>query len=342
MHGEPGETINVGSPVLEVGDADATAHPATTTADTTEHEAYREEERAGSGNVLIGYGTTERAGRGRRRARVTASTHTAFARESVRAASDSDATPAPVPSSAAASSPAARPDGAGSDKPRTVAVRSPLVRRLARDLGLDVHTITATGADGAITRADVLRAAVDHAVDGVTAQAGAVRLASTPSAPAGGDVDALAVHSREKFSPLRKAVSATLSRSRAEIPEATVWVDVDATSLWNLRPEMAVPGEKAPSITALIARFTLLALAEYPLLASRLNDAADEITTFDGVNLGIAADTPRGLMVPVIAQAHTLTVAQLDAQLRELAETARSGQMPVSYTHLTLPTILRV
>jgi pyruvate dehydrogenase E2 component (dihydrolipoamide acetyltransferase) len=123
-------------------------------------------------------------------------------------------------------------------------------------------------------------------------------------------------------------VSAKLSRSRAEIPEATVWVDVDATELWNLRAQMAPQGGKAPSLTALLARFTLIALAEFPLLASRLSDDASEIIAFDGVNLGIATDTDRGLMVPVIARAHELDVAQLDAALRELAETARAGRMP--------------
>src|SRR5690606_9516424 len=103
----------------------------------------------------------------------------------------------------------------GSDGHRApVAVRSPLVRRLARDLGVDVHTITGSGADGAITRTDVLRAAVDTAVDEVTAPPTGIP-ASDPtsaSAPSAGDaLDGLAVISRERMSPLRKAVSAKLS-----------------------------------------------------------------------------------------------------------------------------------
>jgi pyruvate dehydrogenase E2 component (dihydrolipoamide acetyltransferase) len=147
------------------------------------------------------------------------------------------------------------------------------------------------------------------------------------TAPASGDrLDGLTVLSRERMSPLRKAVSAKLSRSRAEIPEATVWVDVDATELWSLRAQMAPEGGKAPSLTALVARFTLIALAEFPLLASRLSDDATEIITVEGVNLGIAADTDRGLMVPVIPRAHELTVEQLDVALRELAQTARAGR----------------
>jgi pyruvate dehydrogenase E2 component (dihydrolipoamide acetyltransferase) len=325
LHGEPGDTIEVGAPVLEVDGADpdaagseatgpdaagpdaagpyAAAEPAAEK-DTTEKAAYRAEERAGSGsgNVLIGYGTSERSTTGRRRPR---------------------AAPAPAP----------------------VAVRSPLVRRLARDLGVDVQTITGTGSDGAITRGDVLRAAADTAVDGVgpaaasgsspaseTAPASASAFASAPASgasPASGDaLDGLGVLSRERLSPLRKAVSAKLTRSRAEIPEATVWVDVDATELWSLRAQMAPDGENPPSLTALLARFALIALAEFPLLASRLSDDAAEIIGFDGVNLGIAADTERGLMVPVIPRAHELDVHQLDAALRELTATAREGRTP--------------
>ncbi|MGF2948712.1 dihydrolipoamide acetyltransferase family protein [Microbacterium alcoholitolerans] len=352
LHGEPGETIAVGAAVLEVADpvthesaappihesAALPTHEVPRTAESAgiapalsgpssqgagaeapdaEKEAYRVEERAGgteaggagdgagSGNVLIGYGTTARAGSGRRRPRASSS---------------------PAPASASAPAPApSRARDAGAR--RTVAVRSPLVRRLARDLGIDVHEIAGTGADGAITRADVLRAAVDGAVDGVTATAS---VSNAPAAPAAieSTPDALTVTSREKLSPLRKAVSAKLSRSRGEIPEATVWVDVDATRLWQLRGEMASDGERAPSLTALVARFAVLALADYPLLASRLSDDASEIITFDGVNLGVAADTSRGLMVPVIPRAHELSVEDLDAQLRELAETARSDGLP--------------
>ncbi|GAA2856805.1 dihydrolipoamide acetyltransferase family protein [Microbacterium arabinogalactanolyticum] len=338
LHGEPGDVIDVGAPVLEVA-SDAAEAPTSAASDTTEKDAYRAEERAGSGsgNVLIGYGTTERTGSGRRRPRAAS----AASAQPATPAAAVPAAPAPTapdaaesttsPRSQAVQSTASGAVGAASTaKHAPVAVRSPLVRRLARDLGVDVHTITGTGSDGAITRADVLRAAVDTAVDGVTISAPATASPS-PAASAAtnrGELDGLAVLSRERMSPLRKAVSAKLSRSRAEIPEATVWVDVDATELWNLRAQMAPQGGKAPSLTALIARYTLIALAEYPLLASRLSEDATEIISFEGVNLGIAADTDRGLMVPVIPKAHVLSVEELDASLRELAATARAGGMP--------------
>ncbi|EQM82280.1 dihydrolipoamide acetyltransferase family protein [Microbacterium maritypicum] len=328
LHGTAGDTIDVGAPVLEV--ADSLPSPAAPTAEPAqpEHEAYREEERAGSGNVLIGYGTTARPTMGRRRpsaASVSAPRSPATA---------STPTPTAVPS--APSTPETPPPSRSADR-RPVAVRSPLVRRLARDLGLDVHSIAATGTDGAVTRADVLRAAVENAVDtavdtAVDAAAahhdGSTAGGGTPGHPLAETVDGLGVLSRERMSPLRRAVSAKLTRSRSEIPEATVWVDVDATTLWDLRSQMAPEGGKAPSVTALLARFVLLALEDYPVLASRLKESGDEIISFDGVNLGIAADTERGLLVPVLPRAHALTVAQLDTALRELTATARSGTMP--------------
>lgn len=293
LHGDAGDTIAVGAPVLEVWDAAAaSASSEAVLPESAAHESYRVEERAGSGNVLIGYGTSERSASGRRR------------RSAVHA---SAATPA---------------DTAEAPSARTVAVRSPIVRRLARDLGLDVHAIPATGADGAVTRADVLRAAVDHAVDGAHAPA------SAGPASSADEIDGLRVRARDRLSPLRRAVSARLSRSRAEIPEATVWVDVDATRLWDLRREIAAAGERAPSLTALFARFALLALEDHPVLASRLDDGGEELIAFEGVNLGVATDTERGLLVPVVPRAHELSVARLDAALRELAETARAGAMP--------------
>lgn len=301
LHGRPGDTIDVGAPVLDVrdagGDADA---PTSAPAIEIERETYRTEERAGSGNVLIGYGTSERARSGRRRPSRLAT-----------------ATVAPVTTERAGRDTETATGHAG-----PVAVRSPLVRRLARDLGLDVRTIIPTGHDGAVTRSDVLAAAVVGAVDGADAHS-PERTADHAVA----EIDGLPVRARERLSPLRRAVSAKLARSRSEIPEATVWVDVDATELWELRSRMAPADGRAPSITALFARFVLIALAEHPVLASRLDDEATELVSFDGVNLGVAVDTERGLLVPVIPRAHELSVDALDAALRELADTARRGSL---------------
>jgi 2-oxoisovalerate dehydrogenase E2 component (dihydrolipoyl transacylase) len=271
LHGAEGDTLAVGAPLLEVTDA------AGAVAADVEKEAYRQEERAGSGNVLIGYGTSGHSGGTRRRKPV---------RATLAASAVSTST---------------------TNRTGPVAVRSPIVRRLARDEGLDLHSIPATGADGAVTRGDVLRAL-------------SVRQPATP----GELIAGLAVARREPLGMLRKAVGAKLSRSRAEIPEATVWVDVDATDLWTLRAAMAVDG-RSPSFTAILAKYVLLALAAYPALGGRLSDDGTELIEFAGVNLGVATDTPRGLMVPVVRNAHELTIAELDAELRRVAESARGG-----------------
>jgi 2-oxoisovalerate dehydrogenase E2 component (dihydrolipoyl transacylase) len=271
LHGAEGDTLAVGAPLLEVTDA------AGAVAADVEKEAYRQEERAGSGNVLIGYGTSGHSGGTRRRKPV---------RATVAASAVSTST---------------------TNRTRPVAVRSPIVRRLARDEGLDLHSIPATGADGAVTRGDVLRA-----------------LSVRQPATSGELIAGLAVARREPLGMLRKAVGAKLSRSRAEIPEATVWVDVDATDLWTLRAAMAVDG-RSPSFTAILAKYVLLALAAYPALGGRLSDDGTELIEFAGVNLGVATDTPRGLMVPVVRNAHELSIAELDAELRRVAESARGG-----------------
>ena len=316
LHGEEGESILTGAPVIEVGSgaaADASSHPAPNpaSASTAEHEAYRQEEQAGSGNVLIGYGTGAGPAKGRRRRRG----HT-------------EDPPSPAARTTAAAAPTPAPSAAPVTGP--VAVRSPIVRRLARELGIDPRTVTPSGSDGAVTRADVLRAAESGAVAPVTTPAarGAAAASQGDAAPAPRATGPLAVLRTEPFTPLRKAVSAKLSQSRAEIPEATVWVDVDLTELWGLRSDMAQPGERPPSLTAIFARYTLLALAEYPLLASRLNERGDEITVFEGTSLGIAVDTPRGLMVPVIHRADQRSISELDGDLRELGRVAREGRTP--------------
>ena len=313
LHGEEGATILTGAPVIEVGSGSAAS--AATPATAPEHEAYRAEEQAGSGNVLIGYGTGAGLAKGRRRrpAQRSGGAPSASAEADVAGAADT---------AGALTDPARGP----------VAVRSPIVRRLARELGIDVRRITATGCDGAVTRADVLHAAqtaqpvqpAEPAVLRAAQDEHPIGLGPQHPGPVAGPLSEIR---REKFSPLRKAVSATLSRSRAEIPEATVWVDVDVTELWRLRPVMAQPGEKAPSVTALFARYVLLALERYPLMAARI-EGGDEIVLFDGVNLGVAVDTERGLLVPMIQRADALPVAGLDAALRELAATARDGRTP--------------
>ncbi|MFD1214632.1 dihydrolipoamide acetyltransferase family protein, partial [Arthrobacter sp. GCM10027362] len=153
-----------------------------------------------------------------------------------------------------------------------------------------------------------------------------------PAAPAGPQSlpgtdsrTGLGIASRTPMRGVRKAVAEAMSRSRTEIPEATVWVDVDATALVELRESLkARDPENTPGLLAFIARFVLAGLARYPELNSRIEDG--EIVRFDGVNLGFAAQTGRGLLVPSIRGAHRLNARQLDAQIRRLTGLAREGK----------------
>ncbi|WP_433790110.1 dihydrolipoamide acetyltransferase family protein [Actinoplanes sp. CA-252034] len=275
-HAAEGTTLDVGSPLITVA-APATAGPSTAVA----AETYREEERAGSGNVLIGYGT--RPG------------HAAATRHR-----------RPRNSRPSAPEPPARPAA-----PK---VASPLVRRLARETGVDLSALHGTGPDGVITRQDVESAARPGPAP-----------ESTKAAPPTAAVTAAAGERRVPLNGFRKQVAAVLSRSRAEIPEATVWVDVDATALWELRERgRGKPG--APGLMAYVARFTVAALREYPVFNARLDTERQEIVELDRINLGIAVQSPRGLVVPAVTDAQTMTATTLDVAIRDVTARALRGE----------------
>ncbi|WP_036474617.1 dihydrolipoamide acetyltransferase family protein, partial [Nesterenkonia sp. AN1] len=151
------------------------------------------------------------------------------------------------------------------------------------------------------------------------------------AAPAPGGLE---VRERVPMSGMRKAVATTLTRSRREIPEATVWQDVDMTEVLALRSRLkeqaAKDGSAAPSLLALLSRFVLAGLSRYPDLATRLEDTAagtQEIVHYDGVNLGFAAQTPAGLVVPVIRHAERLSARALHAEISRLVAEAREGKI---------------
>jgi pyruvate dehydrogenase E2 component (dihydrolipoamide acetyltransferase) len=228
-----------------------------------------------SGNVLIGYGTPAARERRRRRRPVQASTLAAV-----------------------------RPEAAQS---RTVAVVSPLVRRVAREGGLDLRAVHGSGPSGLIMRRDVEQA-----------------LATTPKAPS-------ADEQRIPIRGVRKAMADRLSRSRREIPEATVWVDVDATELLAARAVINARRPEEPvSVLALLARFVVAGLRRYPELNGRIE--GDEIVLPTAVGLGFAAQTSRGLVVPVVPGAQDLSVRQLAGEIARLTGRARDGKLAPSDT----------
>jgi pyruvate dehydrogenase E2 component (dihydrolipoamide acetyltransferase) len=201
----------------------------------------------------------------------------------------------------------AQPVQPSGGRSRRVAVISPLVRKIAHDAGLDLTTVAGTGPSGLVRRADVTAALAERAAEDPVAAAG-------PG---------------ERHIPLRglrRATADKLTRSRREIPEATVWVDVDATGLVEARRALNASAAQPPvSLLGLLARFALLGLRHYPELNARVGE--DEIVIPDHVHLGFAAQTDRGLVVPVVHDAHRLTTRELSAALTARTEAARAGRL---------------
>ncbi|MEU4235097.1 dihydrolipoamide acetyltransferase family protein [Nonomuraea sp. NPDC026600] len=304
--GEP--LIEVG-PVIEVGPADNVDGTAPAAERDVDPDAarYREEEQAGSGNVLIGYGTGHTSGTRRRRRGVS--------RTANREAPDS------------ASQPAAEPESTAGHAPRVI---SPLVRRTAREHGVDLATLRPTGPCGVILRRDVERAIAasvgvsEAPLDSVVPPAPVPVLTPPPSVTG----TALTAE-RIPLRGLRRVVADKLTRSRTEIPDATTWVDVDATGLLAIkdalrqtRPDLGI------GLLALLARICVAGLRRFPELNSSVDTTHAEIVRHGHINLGFAAQTDRGLVVPVVREAHLMTTAQLAAELTRLTGLARSGRLP--------------
>ncbi|MFF0624907.1 dihydrolipoamide acetyltransferase family protein [Streptomyces sp. NPDC004296] len=262
-----------------------------------------------SGNVLVGYGTSGAAAR-RRRILPGAPEHSA------RRPTE------PGPAVAAAAP-------AEADGTRTVAVISPLVRRIAREHGLDLRDVRGTGRDGLILRTDV-ESAIRALSEGRPAAVGApVRPGAAAAGPVPGE-------ERIPLKGLRGAAAAKFSRSRREIPDATCWVDADATELLAARRAMNAPGVPKVSLLALLARICTAALARYPELNATVDTEAQEIVRLPGVHLGFAAQTDRGLVVPVVRDAQDRTAEQLSAEIARLTDAARAGKLsPAELSHGT-------
>ncbi|MFF5518639.1 dihydrolipoamide acetyltransferase family protein [Streptomyces coeruleorubidus] len=301
-YGEEGTELPVGAPLITV----AVGERPTSGAGSAGAE--------GSGNVLVGYGTSEAPAR-RRRVRQGRPVSGASA-----AGSGEVNGQGAVP---AVNGQAAAPET--EDGP--VPVISPLVRRLARQNGLDLRELTGSGPDGLILRADVeyaLRAAARSG--SAERQTPVPQPASTAPAPqptataAPGEI-------RTPLKGIRGAVADKLARSRREIPDATCWVDADATELMRARTAMNAAGGPKISLLALLARICTAALARFPELNSTVDAEAREVVRFDRVHLGFAAQTDRGLVVPVVRDAHARDAESLTAEFARLTEAGRTGTL---------------
>jgi len=285
-----GATVAVGEPIIAVAVTVADAPvPASPVPDVPMPDvpALRPERTA----VLVGYGP--RASAAPRRRRVAAAVAPA----------------APVAVAAPAAVPEARP------------LAKPPVRRLARDLGVDLRLVPPTGPHGVVTRADVERAAHPEPAE----PAEPVEPTAAPTGPAAPGDTRIAVRG------VRRATAAAMVASAFTAPHATAWVQVDVTRtvklVDRLRRDRDFSGVKVSPLLPL-ARAVVLALRRHPGVNASWDGATGEIVLHGAVNLGIAVATPRGLLVPNIKDAARLTLPDLGRALADLAATARDGRTP--------------
>jgi 2-oxoisovalerate dehydrogenase E2 component (dihydrolipoyl transacylase) len=283
----------------EVGDVLQKGAPLITVASesTVADESSAGPETSGSGAVLVGYGTREST------VRLKRPEHGRFGSR--------------VP----AQDPSAVPSFASTilDPDRHSPVVSPLVRKQAKLHGIDATQLAGTGPGALVLRADV-DVAIATLETGLTASTSLVSPVHPVSTTAGDE--------RIPMTGMRKLIAQRLATSRSTIPEATIWLDVDATELFNAKDRLQKSTGERFSLTALIARFVVAGLAQYPILNSSVDDAAGEIVRHSVIGLGLAAQTPRGLMVPVIHDAGSLTTRQLRDEVTELVAHSEKGDYP--------------
>ncbi|MCQ8829670.1 dihydrolipoamide acetyltransferase family protein [Streptomyces malaysiensis] len=325
-YGEEGAEVPVGAPLITVavpgGSDDGSGPPVTGSAVD-----------GGSGNVLVGYGTAAPTARRRRVQPSPGPLH-----ETTAAAPGGPLRGAPAvapgePSHKTAAAP-------GGPVPETVVcptgplpVISPLVRRLAREHDVDLRRLKGSGPEGLILRADVERAVAATATASVAPAPGtpapvapaptATAAAATVTAPTAPAPEG----ERVPLRGVRGAVADKLARSRREIPDASCWVDADATELLAARTAMNAAGGPKVSVLALLARICTAALARFPELNATVDMGSREIIRLPGVHLGFAAQTDRGLLVPVVRDAHQRTLEGLSEEIARLTEAARTGTL---------------
>ncbi|MDQ0094792.1 dihydrolipoamide acetyltransferase family protein [Paeniglutamicibacter psychrophenolicus] len=316
-----GAVVNVGSPLISF---DVPDHSGATAGDPKEPAGGAAREPSGGAAqrqpTLVGYGAAaEPGGRPARRARVGATAPVAPAPVAA-------AAPDPVPAGrdSQAGAPVSADSGPGLRlvEPHDPASQgigylraTPPVRKLARDHNIDLRSLRGTGTNGLITRQDVVQALE------ATALTEALPQGPVPPAAAAGET-------RTPIRGVRKATAAAMVASAFTAPHVTEFLSVDVTETMALLERLRASRRFADvkiTVTTLVAKVVTLALAKHRMLNSHWDEEHGEIVEFGHVNLGIAAATGRGLMVPVIHNAQDLDLAQLAAASGELTRAAREG-----------------
>ena len=254
------------------------------------------------------------------------------------AAAPAPAAPAhghPAPTAHATAAPTAKAAAAPARAADEKVLATPATRKLARDLGLELGAIPGTGPRGRVTRDDVRTAATPAAPAPVAAlerpaparpSTPAVE-AETPAAPVAAAPSAGGVQ-RIPFRGIRKKIADQMVRSAFTSPHFTLVEEVDMTEVDKLRDRAKPAAEKAGvklTFLPFVVKALVAALKKHPTLNSALDEQAGEQLVFSDVHVGFALDTDRGLMVPVIRDAHRKNVFEVAADLGRLADEGRKG-----------------
>ena len=280
-----GETVPVGKPIIQVESVDGVPAPLHPAPEPVAEAAPKAKSEPAAEPVLVGYGNSGHV-TSRRGNRV-----------------------APAPSASPVV--AELPPVAGVPATGTPILAKPPIRKMAKELGVDLTKVIATGPNGEITREDVVRQSEVKTV---------FRNVETPEWP----------NEREEYIPVkgvRKAIATAMVKSKFEAPHVSVFVDVDATRTMDFVKRLkASPDFQGIRVSPLLvmARAVIWAVQRNPTVNSSWTDK--DIIVHHYVNLGIAAATPRGLIVPNVKEAHTLNMKQLAIALEDLTITARDGK----------------
>ncbi len=252
--------------------------------------------------------------------------------EPVAAAPTAPAAPVPAPAAAAAATPAPTATPNGDDEPYV----TPLVRKLAAEKGVDLATVIGTGVGGRIRKQDVLAAAIPPPPAPAPPAPGtpAASPASSPaSAPATSPAAASAGlrGTTAPMSRLRRVIAERMVESLQTSAQLTTVIEVDVTRISQLRDRAKREFESREGVKLtflpFFAKAAIEALAAYPIVNSSMDAAAGTITYHGEVNLGVAVDTDRGLLVPVVRDAGDLSVAGLARRIADLAERTRTNKV---------------
>lgn len=202
------------------------------------------------------------------------------------------------------------------DNETTKKIATPVARKMAYDLGININIINGTGPNGRILKDDILNVKNDVKVD-----------TQTKSVIKSGGI------SKQKMSPTRIAISNAMVKSVFTIPHTTLMIDVNVTSLDKVRSELKVNAEsKSIKLTymAFFVKAVVMALQKYPILNAKMDENTNEIIYCNDFNIGMATDTEKGLMVPVIQQADQLSLYGVAQRIQELASKTRDGKISPS------------